>query len=413
MNVVEQVQRLWKSKYNSTPWTNQELKLIPGRDFPSTTFQIIVDCHPESIDVKLDLKQSANELLMNSAVENPYSLRIDPLSSSIYIDLNYVQCDDIKAIRIKKKNTNFDINHLVLLKHEESSDQWVVQHNTMETDKALLRELDRVLQFSKDPKKIDLLKFINFLTVKNFNAAVGVFENSPHLKPVKNYLQWFTERFGYQLNAHGIKKTFKFWSQSEKKSYLQSSSQMIGALSTLSPHVCLGFGAVLGFYRDNDLILHDDDIDILVAFDISEVESLGAALALVERQLIKLQFEIVGRFFSHLWVKSTEGRMIDIFVGLIEPENKLSFYPSPRHSLLVSDIFPSCKHELCGVMLPFPKDCLNYLVKTYGPHWEKPDINFQHAWNRSEYLDIAGKREHPMMFTRGEANRRNTGEQVK
>ena len=55
-----------------------------------------------------------------------------------------------------------------------------------------------------------------------------------------------------------------------------------------------------------------------------------------------------------------------------------------------------------GVEIPVPVNSEIYLQKTYGEMWGKPDIRFSHPWNRDEYSDIAGIRNRPIMWTRGE-----------
>lgn len=406
MKLIEQIRRVWSSKYGVTPWTNQELSIELNQDFNTTQFQIISDCEPSLIKISISLKKHSKIRFGELPESDLYCVRSDIENSSIYIDLITITSEDIKSIKIKKGERNFNIHHLVFLSLDQTANQWVVQYNTMEIEKNLSKELDRIGQFSNDRTKTDLFKFINSLLERNFRAAVTIFERSDLLLPLKSELQWFAERYGHQLNAHGLKKTFKFWSDTEKSNYLKNSAEMISCLTEISPHVCLGFGGVLGLYRDQNLIPHDDDIDILIAFDKSSVSTLGAALSIVENKLSAHDFKVMGHFFSHLWVKASGGKMIDVFVGLAEEDELLSFYPSPRHSLLVNDVFPAQPQELCGVSLPFPRDCLSYLTKTYGKDWDKPDINFHHSWNRAEFQTISGKRDRPIMHTRGETARK-------
>lgn len=402
MKLLDHIRRIWTSKYSVTPWTNQQIDIHLDHKFDTSTFQIISDCDPTLLEISLVLEKNPKHQFKEAAPTDLYDLRLDAENSSIYIDLKNIASREIKSILVKKSERNFNIHHLALLQFDPPVNEWIVVYNTMEIDKNFLKELERTLQFSKDAVKHDLIKFIGLLSARNFRAALTIFEQSPHLLPLRSELQWMTERYGHQLNAHGLKKTFKFWSDAEKFNYLTNAAQMIAGLKDLTPHISLGFGGVLGAYRDNNLIAHDDDIDILVAFDKASVSHLGAALALVEKALTQYQFKVLGHFFSHLWVQASDGRMIDVFVGLIEAGERLSFYPSPRHSLQLDDVFPTQSKELCGVPLPFPSDCLSYLQKTYGPHWDKPDIGFQHAWNREEFLDIAGTRDRPIMHTRGE-----------
>jgi len=165
---------------------------------------------------------------------------------------------------------------------------------------------------------------------------------------------------------------------------------------------CLGFGAALGLRRDQDLIGHDDDLDILVALPQKEFPSLPAGLSRIEKHLRDNGFKIEGGFFSHLWVRHPDGERCDVFVGLIEDDGRLSFYPSARNSLETDILFPAIRHDLLGQNLPFPRELDEYLLRTYGPGWMIPDIKFEHPWDRSQFKDLDGPRSVPALMTRGE-----------
>jgi hypothetical protein len=157
--------------------------------------------------------------------------------------------------------------------------------------------------------------------------------------------------------------------------------------------------------RDSELIGHDDDIDILVALSIETATNLPDALGMVESYLLQHSFKIEGVFFSHLWVRTPLGERVDVFVGLIENNDCMSFYPSARHSLLYGQVFPAQISELCGVKLPFPRLQEEYLRHTYGENWRQPNSGFAHPWDRSSYSDLDGPRRIPAKRTRGEIAR--------
>lgn len=67
-----------------------------------------------------------------------------------------------------------------------------------------------------------------------------------------------------EWSSHGIKRTFRFWSEQEKQDYVGFSVDVVRCLQELNENASLGFGTVLGLVRDHDLIPHDDDADVIV-----------------------------------------------------------------------------------------------------------------------------------------------------
>ncbi len=189
-------------------------------------------------------------------------------------------------------------------------------------------------------------------------------------------------------SGHGILRPFGYWGEEEKKKYLQCASQVVEALSEISPYVCLGFGFVLGYVRDGDLIAHDDDVDILLAFDRSDVDSIPGALRKMEEHLSSAGYMVEGQhLFSHRWVRKAGGKNMDVFVGIRE-DSRISWYPSARGGLLVDDVFPALKTEIYGTECRLPRNPLSYLNATYGDNWRSPDPDFNHPWDMNAYSDL-------------------------
>ena len=81
-----------------------------------------------------------------------------------------------------------------------------------------------------------------------------------------------------EWTAHGPRRSFRFWTEAEKFRYTDMTAQVAAQLKELTPNVCLGFGAALCVVRDGDLIPHDDDLDIIIAFEPDEAATLPQAL---------------------------------------------------------------------------------------------------------------------------------------
>ncbi|SDO79743.1 hypothetical protein SAMN04489867_0611 [Pedococcus dokdonensis] len=194
-----------------------------------------------------------------------------------------------------------------------------------------------------------------------------------------------------EWTVHGPQRCFRFWSDTEKVRYITSAVEISDALATLTPNVCFGFGAALSVVRDGALIPHDDDLDIIIAFDPHEARNLNEGLARVEQHLRPLGFTVTGNFSAHRHVRRPGAKHVDVFVGLFEGD-VVSWYPGARGALTRDMMFPTSSAPLMGVTCPLPRNPLVYLEKLYGAGWRHPDPNFRHTWDRSAYADLAGRK---------------------
>ena len=191
-----------------------------------------------------------------------------------------------------------------------------------------------------------------------------------------------------EWTAHGPLRSFRFWSESEKLDYIEFAVSVADALSELTPNVCFGYGAALAVVRDGDLIPHDDDLDLIIAFEPHEAATLPEAHARVEEFLRPRGFEVRGDFFGHRHVGRPGGKHIDVFSGLFEGD-RVSWYPGTRGALARSTMFPTSRGELLGVSCPLPADPVTYLETIYGPGWSTPDPAFKHTWRKRDFADQA------------------------
>ncbi len=190
---------------------------------------------------------------------------------------------------------------------------------------------------------------------------------------------------------HGPTRTFRFWSPEEQSSYVEFAVEVVEALRERTPHVCFGFGAVLSVVRDQALIPHDDDLDIIIGFEQHEAATLADGLALVTRALTDRGFAVRGNFSAHRQVgRTAASKPVDVFVGLFEGD-VISWYPGTRGALNRDMMYPTTTAPLLGAECPVPARPEAYLVALYGEGWHTPDPNFTHRWDRSSYADLAGK----------------------
>jgi hypothetical protein len=192
-----------------------------------------------------------------------------------------------------------------------------------------------------------------------------------------------------EWNIHGIRRTFRYWSEQERQEYVGFAVDVVDCLRQLSNDVCFGFGSALAIVRDHELIPHDDDLDVLIAFEQSEVPTLAHGLAMIEKCLQAKGFVVTGQYTSYRWVLPPDGRgsKLDAFVGLYEGD-KISWYPGKRGALTRQMMFPAEHREFHGHQCAVPREPEQYLEQIYGPGWTTPNPHFRHTWRRSAYKDI-------------------------
>jgi hypothetical protein len=189
-----------------------------------------------------------------------------------------------------------------------------------------------------------------------------------------------------EWTSHGVRRSFRFWSRKEQEDYVALAVKVCEDLGSVSDDVCFGFGSVLAIVREGGLIQHDDDLDIIVAFDKSKVEGIKAALGVVRECLVAKGYKVQGNFFSH-WHVLRGGRKVDVFVGLVE-EGQIGWFPGRRRAFRKEEVFPAGTAEFLGSTCPVPRDVERYLSETYGANWRTPAPGWRHDWDRGAYLDL-------------------------
>lgn len=191
-----------------------------------------------------------------------------------------------------------------------------------------------------------------------------------------------------EWTSHGARRSFRFWSRQEKVEYIELAANLVHDLRGLSSDVCLGFGSVLSVVREKDLMAHDDDLDIVIAFPPEQARTLTDARRITKDYLVELGYQVSGNFFSH-WHVRRQGRKLDVFVGIHEQDGRIGWFPGKRRGLRHDEVFPATTGNLLGVACPIPADPERYLEVVYGPNWRSPDPGWRHDWSHASYLDIA------------------------
>ena len=157
----------------------------------------------------------------------------------------------------------------------------------------------------------------------------------------------------------------------------------------LTPHVCFGFGSVLGMIRDGDMIAHDDDMDLIVALPARRRLTFRKVLTELRALLRRHDYAAAeSANLNHVSTARNRQAGTDVFIGFIDPDRRVSWFPSRRGSLNFGDVFPVASMRFFDHDCPVPRDPLKYLEATYGPDWRTPIPSWNHAWDASQYRDF-------------------------
>lgn len=190
-----------------------------------------------------------------------------------------------------------------------------------------------------------------------------------------------------EWTSHGVRRSFRFWSQEEKEEYVAFAMSVVEDLRSLTESVSLGFGSVLAIVRDNDLIPHDDDLDIIIGFEPSKAATIAVGLQLIETALRNAGYVVSGTNTAHRMVSRPGVKKVDVFVGIFEGD-EISWYPGHRGALSREIVFPGTEVNFMGVDCAMPADPPGYLAAVYGPDWSTPDPHFKHSGDRKEYAHL-------------------------
>jgi hypothetical protein len=193
-----------------------------------------------------------------------------------------------------------------------------------------------------------------------------------------------------EWSLHGIKRTFRFWPEQEKQDYVGFAVEVARSLQELNENVSLGFGTVLGLVRDQDLIAHDDDADVIIGFEPEQASTLNEGRELIKQCLKDHRYIVSKDRVSHYWVESPGiNRKLDVFPGIFEGDD-ISWFPGKRGVLTRQMMFPAINIDRFGHSCPVPREPERYLEEIYGPNWKTPNENFRHQKShiKSQYRDI-------------------------
>jgi SAM-dependent methyltransferase len=174
---------------------------------------------------------------------------------------------------------------------------------------------------------------------------------------------------------------FKDRTEEEKVGFVRFSVEVMETIRKVFGVECsVTYGALLGMVREEELIQHDDDIDITFICENksrAEVSELGRSIARYFKDNGYSVWIITNGQFSI--GKQLDGvfGVVDIFASWMEG-NQYFLNFAIAGSVPRSSILPLAKRYFYGQEVSIPADPEPVLVALYGENWEKPDPNFRY-----------------------------------
>ena len=393
---LESILDIWDAHFSDVPWVEQSVLVPVNSSLSSRKFQFVLENTGELPEFELIGGHSCGE---PKGVNHHLTVQVVPDGSGVILTLSDDAAPALSGIRVRQRGAPRNAR-LVCLQHDDEKHEWLVIYNTFDRAKHLLSTINPMLS---RPYGDELTVLIRALLSREMKRADVLLHTKPRILADVKGLSRLLAKFALETTSHGLKRTFRFWTEVELRSYLEEAVDAASVITELTSTVCLFGGIALGWQRHGSVLAHDDDVDILVALERCRYGNIGDAMEVVARSLEDAGWKIKAYFFNHLWVTTRydEALTFDVFVGLIE-EERVSCYTLPRKGLEAGRVFPAETHLCNGVLVPLPRDLPHYLEVNFGSGWTVPDPNYRPNWDRRRYADVAGDRKYVPMMTRGE-----------
>jgi hypothetical protein len=195
----------------------------------------------------------------------------------------------------------------------------------------------------------------------------------------------YIHRLGqYIITRHGIHHSYLM---QHKDLFLDGAEKLILTLQGMQYQPMIAYGTLLGAIRDQSLIPHDDDMDLILicrATDRTAVEQEMTALA---EQLRHIGYRVVQLLPASLNMRVYDGNLgveYDIFPCWRSSHNESELFLHMEkmgiRAIPENIVYPPKNVTLHGRSMPAPADPPAFLNERYGPGWTTPNQFFEWPW---------------------------------
>ena len=173
-----------------------------------------------------------------------------------------------------------------------------------------------------------------------------------------------------EFGRHGLQRSFRFWSFSDKAAAMATSSAALRRWQAEGIACFHSFGTLLGLVREGDLLDHDDDIDAVAIVPLGEGETPEQATAALERRLRNLGHQTQGDYRFHRHVEH-DGLWFDIFIATLRGE-EITFYGTRIWTAPLQAVLPLQQRTIGGLDCVLPAQPEQIVEGLYGRSWRTP-----------------------------------------
>jgi len=190
-----------------------------------------------------------------------------------------------------------------------------------------------------------------------------------------------------------LERVFADGDRRERDALLDTVEDVLAGLDEIGIHAFPAYGTLLGAVRDNALIGHDSDADLVYVSDLTTPVVLIRESYRIDRHLRARGYSVQRHsgFAMKIYVEEKDGseRGLDVFGGAYI-NDRLYVMGEISDDFPRERVFPLGTCTLEGRTLPAPADADGWLEMTYGPDWRVPDPAFRFATPSSTRLRFDG-----------------------
>ena len=206
-----------------------------------------------------------------------------------------------------------------------------------------------------------------------------------------------SEQYPLQITSHGIRSSRKSLKNIGSKKLAKFMNDIFVIFDKYNYDLIACYGTLLGIYRDNDFIPHDDDIDLLLITDnpdiFSEIDK--NLLSSLENKDYAVEYRTKKSHeptFMQIYPKHLQTHL-DIFIGLIDKDEIfLAMENVLSRSIKKDIILPRKSTKFLDYKIYIPNDAEEFLKERYGPNWHIPDIIFRNKERKIRSARIASQK---------------------